>query len=75
MLQHYFFKLCKLFVNDNIFYLENAMMNQLNTRKSVTGKEFLLSPLGWSAGMRLLWAAGASAMLWVCVAWALGWQV
>ena len=31
------------------------------------------SPLGWSVGTRLLWAAGASVLLWLCVAWALGW--
>ncbi|GEM_PF-7003339 len=32
-----------------------------------------LSPLGWSVGARLFWAAGASAFLWLAVAWALGW--
>ena len=38
----------------------------------ITGKERLLSPLGWSVGVRLTWAAGASALLWLAVAWALG---
>ena len=31
-----------------------------------------LSPLGWSIGTRLLWATGASGILWLAVAWALG---
>ena len=31
-----------------------------------------LSPLGWSAGARLIWAGGISAFLWLAVAWALG---
>ncbi len=31
------------------------------------------SPLGWSITARLLCAAAASALLWLSVAWALGW--
>lgn len=30
-----------------------------------------ISVLGWSAGQRLIWAAGAAAGLWLAVAWAL----
>ena len=32
-----------------------------------------ISPLGWSIKFRLLVAALASALLWLAVAWALGW--
>ncbi len=32
-----------------------------------------ISPLGWSIRTRLLAAAGAAALLWLAVAWALGW--
>jgi hypothetical protein len=35
--------------------------------------KFLLSPLGWSVTARLLCAAAAAALLWLAVAWALGW--
>ncbi len=30
------------------------------------------SPLGWSIKGRLLWAAAATALLWLSVAWAMG---
>jgi hypothetical protein len=36
-------------------------------------EKFMLSPLGWSASGRLLCAAVTSALLWLSVAWALGW--
>ena len=36
------------------------------------GKVFT-SPLGWSIGGRLLCAGAASALLWLAVAWAVGW--
>ncbi|MHB9073030.1 MAG: hypothetical protein ACYC6G_05855 [Desulfobaccales bacterium] len=36
-------------------------------------KKVLISPLGWSITGRLLWAASASALLWLSVAWAIGW--
>ena len=32
-----------------------------------------ISPLGWSIKGRLLAAAAAAALLWLAVAWALGW--
>ncbi len=32
-----------------------------------------LSPLGWSIAGRLLLAVAASALLWLAVAWAIGW--
>ncbi len=32
----------------------------------------LISPLGWSIKGRLLWAALATALLWLSVAWAMG---
>lgn len=32
-----------------------------------------LSPLGWSIKGRLLCAAAAAALLWLAVAWAVGW--
>ena len=33
----------------------------------------IISPLGWSIKGRLLCAAAASALLWLSVAWAIGW--
>ena len=49
--------------------------------KSSTAEEFHehrvgpapVSPLGWSISSRLLVAAAASALLWLAVAWAIGW--
>jgi hypothetical protein len=32
-----------------------------------------VSPLGWSISSRLLAAAAASTLLWLAVAWAIGW--
>jgi hypothetical protein len=32
------------------------------------------SPLGWSIQGRLIWAAAAAALLWLAVAWAIGWD-
>jgi len=32
----------------------------------------LLSPLGWSVGIRLLFAGAAVSLVWLVVAWALG---
>lgn len=34
---------------------------------------FKLSPLGWGINVRLVVVAVASALLWLAVAWALGW--
>jgi hypothetical protein len=61
----------EILLNDNIFHVEDAMANWSISPK-MAGKERLLSPLGWSVGVRLIWAAGASALLWLAVAWALG---
>jgi hypothetical protein len=33
----------------------------------------VLSPLGWSIKGRLICAAAAAALLWLAVAWAIGW--
>jgi hypothetical protein len=66
-------KLSKLEINDNIFHLEDAMTNWSISPKKIIGNDRLLSPLGWSVGVRLVWAAGAAALLWLAVAWALGW--
>jgi hypothetical protein len=46
------------------------MANWLISQKKA-GKERLLSPLGWSVGVRLTWAVGASVLLWLAVVWAL----
>ena len=35
--------------------------------------EIRLSPLGWSIKGRLLCVAAASVLLWLSVAWAIGW--
>jgi hypothetical protein len=32
-----------------------------------------ISPLGFSVGERLAWIGGALLVLWLAVAWALGW--
>ncbi len=32
-----------------------------------------ISPLGWGIGARLLCALAVSALLWLAVAWAIGW--
>jgi len=42
-------------------------------KKTAADKDQFLSPLGWSAGARLIWAAGAAMLIWISVAWALGW--
>ena len=49
------------------------MTNWLISPKNLIGNDRLLSPLGWSVGVRLIWATGAAALLWLAVAWALGW--
>jgi len=49
------------------------MTNWSNLQETVPSKDRLLSPLGWSVGVRLIWVAGASAILWLSVAWAMGW--
>jgi hypothetical protein len=33
----------------------------------------IISPLGWSIKIRLICAGAASALLWLAVAWAMGW--
>jgi hypothetical protein len=48
------------------------MTNWLKSRISASNRGHSLSPLGWSIGARLVWAAGASALLWLSVIWALG---
>jgi hypothetical protein len=37
-------------------------------------KKVFISPLGWSIKGRLILAAAASALLWLAVAWAVGWM-
>ena len=49
------------------------MTNWLISPKNLIGNDRMLSPLGCSVGVRLIWAAGAAALLWLAVAWALGW--
>ena len=41
-------------------------------KKTGAASRHLLSPLGWSVGIRLLFAGAASALVWLAVAWALG---
>ena len=48
------------------------MPNRPLRGKSLQGPMGLPSPLAWGAGVRLLSAAAASALLWLLVAWALG---
>ncbi|MFZ5448643.1 MAG: hypothetical protein ACOZFS_08425 [Thermodesulfobacteriota bacterium] len=54
----------------------NSHFHQNNHHKTVTEcpepKKVMISPLGWSIKGRLLWAAAASALLWLAVAWAIG---
>ncbi len=47
-------------------YMQNTVTECLEPEK------ILISPLGWSSKGRLLWAAIASALLWLAVAWAIG---
>jgi hypothetical protein len=47
-------------------HTQNTVMECLEPNK------ILISPLGWSIKGRLLWAAIASALLWLAVAWAIG---
>jgi hypothetical protein len=56
--------------NDNIFHLDDAMPKWLIPKKSDKPivKDGPASPLGWSVGVRLIWVAGASAVLWPSVA-------
>jgi hypothetical protein len=42
-------------------------------KKSGSTGSHLLSPLGWSVGIRLIFAGTAVALVWLVVAWALGW--
>jgi hypothetical protein len=48
-------------------YMQNAMVACPESKKAV------VSPLGWSINGRLMWAAVASVLLWLSVAWAVGW--
>jgi hypothetical protein len=50
------------------------MLNCLIPKKSDNPivKEGPASPLGWSAGVRLIWVTGALVILWITVAWAIG---
>jgi hypothetical protein len=53
--------------------IEDGHMQQ--TRMVCTPpKKVHVSPLGWSITGRLLWAGAASALLWLAVAWAIGWR-
>ena len=36
-------------------------------------KKVFVSPLGWSIKGRLIFAAAGSVLLWLAVAWAVGW--
>ncbi len=42
-------------------------------KKNVSANKHLLSPLGWSVGIRLVFAGTAVSLVWLVVAWALGW--
>jgi len=48
------------------------MKNRSEQQKSVWNANRPSSPIGWGIGTRLIWATGASALLWLLVAWALG---
>jgi hypothetical protein len=55
--------------------LQEIVTNATGAEKSLElpGAAGPVSPLGWSIRGRLLCAAGASVLLWLAVAWALGW--
>ena len=60
-------------MNDKPSHMEmGAQLEQILPECPEPGK-ILASPLGWSIKGRLLCAAAASALLWLSVAWALGW--
>lgn len=55
--------------------LQKTLLNHAKAEESVApaAPEAPFSPLGWSIFSRLLAAAVASGLLWLAVAWALGW--
>jgi hypothetical protein len=53
-------------------HLDAADQAQDTVPACLPPKNSLISPLGWSAAGRLIWAAAAFALLWLAVAWAIG---
>jgi hypothetical protein len=55
--------------------LQKTLLNHAKAGGSVAlpASDDPISPLGWSIFSRLLAAALASGLLWLAVAWALGW--
>ncbi len=49
------------------------MTKESPLKKSGATSKRLLSPLGWSVGIRLVFAGIAISLVWLVVAWALGW--
>ena len=59
-------------MNDHPGHSHHADQGQIILPKCPTPKTVGGSPLGWSIKGRLLWAALATALLWLSVAWAMG---
>ncbi|MGB8993148.1 MAG: hypothetical protein WCD80_13925 [Desulfobaccales bacterium] len=59
-------------MNDHHGYVDKDDHLQAIMTESPKPKKVAVSPLGWSIKGRLVWAAVASALLWLSVAWAIG---
>jgi hypothetical protein len=57
-------------MNDHTLIKMNHLQNTVT--ECPEPNKIVVSPLGWSIKGRLLWAAIASALLWLAVAWAIG---
>jgi hypothetical protein len=57
-------------MNDHTLIKDDQVQNTLT--ECPVPKKIFISPLGWSIKGRLLWAALATALLWLAVAWAIG---
>jgi hypothetical protein len=59
---------------DNRQQVQKVMGSSMAAKSAEpSGEKAPISPLGWSIGSRLLCALAASALLWLAVAWAMGW--
>lgn len=59
-------------MNDHHGYVDQDDHVQTIMTECPEPKKVAVSPLGWSITGRLVWAAVASALLWLSVAWAIG---
>lgn len=60
-------------MNDNHGQLHQAEPLAKSLPVCPEPEKAVISPLGWSIKGRLICAAAATALLWLSVAWAIGW--